>query len=134
MNDAVVLYVFYRKDAYFINTLKDYTNFTFIDIPIDYALRFQKEGLTSYFSKYADKNMYIISDDVSSGFVLSYLGEHEISCLKQAFLYFKSGFTGKLEKSAVIASHNYELYINNDYSQFKKDILYMIGKEDLKRK
>ena len=51
-----------------------------------------------------------------------------------AFLYFKSGFTGKLEKSAVIASHNYELYINNDYSQFKKDILYMIGKEDLKRK
>lgn len=134
MGDAVVLYVFYRKDAYFINTLKDYTNFTFIDIPIDYALRFQKEGLTSYFSKYADKNMYIISDDVSSGFVLSYLGEHEISCLKQAFLYFKSGFTGKLEKSAVIASHNYELYINNDYSQFKKDILYMIGKEDLKRK
>lgn len=134
MNDAVVLYVFYRKDAYFINTLKDYTNFTFIDIPIDYALRFQKEGLTSYFSKYADKDMYIISDDVSSGFVLSYLGEHEISCLKQAFLYFKSGFTGKLEKSAVIASHNYELYINNDYSQFKKDILYMIGKEDLKRK
>lgn len=134
MSDAVVLYVFYRKDAYFINTLKDYTNFTFIDIPIDYALRFQKEGLTSYFSKYADKNMYIISDDVSSGFVLSYLGEHEISCLKQAFLYFKSGFTGKLEKSAVIASHNYELYINNDYSQFKKDILYMIGKEDLKRK
>ena len=78
--------------------------------------------------------MYIISDDVSSGFVLSYLGEHEISCLKQAFLYFKSGFTGKLEKSAVIASHNYELYINNDYSQFKKDILYMIGKEDFKRK
>ena len=134
MGDAVVLYVFYRKDAYFINTLKDYTNFTFIDIPIDYALRFQKEGLTSYFSKYADKNMYIISDDDSSGFVLSYLGEHEISCLKQAFLYFKSGFTGKLEKSAVIASHNYELYINNDYSQFKKDILYMIGKEDLKRK
>lgn len=134
MSDAVVLYVFYRKDAYFINTLKDYTNFTFIDIPIDYALRFQKEGLTSYFSKYADKNMYIISDDVSSGFVLSYLGEHEISCLKQAFLYFKSDFTGKLEKSAVIASHNYELYINNDYSQFKKDILYMIGKEDLKRK
>lgn len=134
MGDAVVLYVFYRKDAYFINTLKDYTNFTFIDIPIDYALRFQKEGLTSYFSKYADKDMYIISDDVSSGFVLSYLGEHEISCLKQAFLYFKSGFTGKLEKSAVIASHNYELYINNDYSQFKKDILYMIGKEDLKRK
>lgn len=134
MSDAVVLYVFYRKDAYFINTLKDYTNFTFIDIPIDYALRFQKEGLTSYFSKYADKDMYIISDDVSSGFVLSYLGEHEISCLKQAFLYFKSGFTGKLEKSAVIASHNYELYINNDYSQFKKDILYMIGKEDLKRK
>lgn len=134
MNDAVVLYVFYRKDAYFINALKDYTNFTFIDIPIDYALRFQKEGLTSYFSKYADKNMYIISDDVSSGFVLSYLGEHEISCLKQAFLYFKSGFTGKLEKSAAIASHNYELYINNDYSQFKKDILYMIGKEDLKRK
>lgn len=134
MSDAVVLYVFYRKDAYFINTLKDYTNFTFIDIPIDYALRFQKEGLTSYFSKYADKDMYIISDDVSSGFVLSYLGEHEISCLKQAFLYFKSGFPGKLEKSAVIASHNYELYINNDYSQFKKDILYMIGKEDLKRK
>ena len=134
MGDAVVLYVFYRKDAYFINTLKDYTNFTFIDIPIDYALRFQKEGLTSYFSKYADKDMYIISDDVSSGFVLSYLGEHEISCLKQAFLYFKSGFTGKLEKSAVIAIHNYELYINNDYSQFKKDILYMIGKEDLKRK
>ena len=134
MGDAVVLYVFYRKDAYFINTLKDFTNFTFIDIPIDYALRFQKEGLTSYFSKYADKDMYIISDDVSSGFVLSYLGEHEISCLKQAFLYFKSGFTGKLEKSAVIASHNYELYINNDYSQFKKDILYMIGKEDLKRK
>lgn len=134
MNDAVVLYVFYRKDAYFINTLKDYTNFTFIDIPIDYALRFQKEGLTSYFSKYTDKNMYIISDDVSSGFVLSYLGEHEIPNLKQAFLYFISGFTGKLEKSAVIASHNYELYINNDYSKFKKDILYMIGKEDLKRK
>ena len=43
-------------------------------IPIDYALRFQKEGLTSYFSKYADKDMYIISDDVSSGFVLYYLG------------------------------------------------------------